>query len=89
MADTSPGRDESGNATGAADEPIAGTPRWVKVFGLIALVVVLLFLVVLVVGGGEHGPGRHTPAGASSPSSQTPGEHTAPPPGFEHGDQRP
>jgi prolyl oligopeptidase PreP (S9A serine peptidase family) len=41
-----------------------GTPRWVKVFGIISLVVVLLFVFVLLRGGGRHGPGRHTqPAG--------------------------
>ncbi len=38
------------------------TPRWVKVFGIIALVLVLLIAIVLITGlGGEHGPGRHTP----------------------------
>jgi hypothetical protein len=62
-----------------------GTPRWVKVFGLIALVVVVLFVVVMLIGSGEHGPGRHTPGGGSD----TPGGHTGPPPGFEHGDQQP
>jgi hypothetical protein len=36
----------------------AGTPRWVKVFGIIAVVVVVLVIIVLLVGG--HGPGRHT-----------------------------
>ena len=40
-------------------DPDAGTPRWVKVFGIIAVVVVLLFVVLLLVGGGQHGPGRH------------------------------
>jgi ABC-type transporter Mla subunit MlaD len=36
------------------------TPRWVKVFAIIALVVVVLFVVLLLTGrGGEHGPGRH------------------------------
>jgi hypothetical protein len=62
-----------------------GTPRWVKVFGLIALVVIVLFVVVTLIGGGEHGPGRHTPAGGSG----TRGGHTGPPPGFEHRDQQP
>jgi ABC-type transporter Mla subunit MlaD len=33
------------------------TPGWVKVFGIVALVVAVLFVVVLVTGG--HGPGRH------------------------------
>ncbi|MFF8395495.1 hypothetical protein [Streptomyces sp. NPDC016172] len=37
----------------------AGMPRWVKA-GLVALVVVLLFVVIhLLTGPGEHGPGRH------------------------------
>ena len=42
-----------------------GTPRWVKVFGIIALVVGLLLVSFLVVGGrpGGHGPGRHTSSG--------------------------
>jgi hypothetical protein len=32
-------------------------PGWVKVFGIVALVVVVLFVVLLVTGG--HGPSRH------------------------------
>ena len=32
-------------------------PGWVKMFGIVALVVVVLFVVLLVTGG--HGPGRH------------------------------
>jgi hypothetical protein len=35
-----------------------GTPRWVKVFGIIVLVVLALFAILLFTGG--HGPGRHT-----------------------------
>ena len=52
-----------------ADEnpyPRTATPRWVKVFGVIALVLLLLFAIVMITGrGGEHGPGRHNgpPAG--------------------------
>lgn len=44
-----------------------GTPRWVKVFGLIALVVVLLFVILLLIRGpgGGHGPGLHTPSGGA------------------------
>ncbi len=37
-----------------------GMPRWVKILGIIALVVIVLLAVMLVSGGG-HGPGRHTP----------------------------
>ena len=37
------------------------TPRWVKVFGIIAAIVILLVLIVLLTGGpGAHGPSRHT-----------------------------
>jgi hypothetical protein len=38
------------------------TPRWVKVSGLIALLLVLLVGFLLLTGG--HGPGRHAPAPA-------------------------
>jgi uncharacterized membrane protein len=37
---------------------MTGAPRWVKAFGIIALIVVVLIVVMLVVGG-NHGPGRH------------------------------
>jgi ABC-type transporter Mla subunit MlaD len=40
--------------------PYPGTPRWVKVFGIIAIVVVLLVVFMLLTG---HGPGRHMPSG--------------------------
>jgi hypothetical protein len=47
----------------------AGAPRWVKVVGIIA-VVVLLVLGIMMLVGGEHGPGRHAPSGvgAAEPS---------------------
>ncbi|HEX6177102.1 MAG TPA: hypothetical protein VF057_01985 [Thermoanaerobaculia bacterium] len=35
-----------------------GTPRWVKVLGAIAALV-LLIVIVLAVIGGDHGPQRH------------------------------
>ena len=56
------------STSGPYREPPRGTPRWVIVFGIISLAVIVLFVVVLVVGGGEHGPGRHS----------------GPPPGLEH-----
>jgi hypothetical protein len=70
--------DDSG--VGPYREPPAGTPRWVKVFGLVALVVVVLFVVVLLIGGGEHGPSRHSPGGGSD----APGNHAWAPPGVTH-----
>lgn len=39
--------------------PDAGTPRWVKVFGIVTLVLVLLVGGLLIFGGSSHGPGRH------------------------------
>jgi hypothetical protein len=44
-----------------------GAPRWVKVFGIIALVVVLLVVVLLLTRGpGGHGPSRHTSEGLAT-----------------------
>jgi len=41
------------------------TPRWVKVFGIIALIILLLAVIIVVADiGGEHGPGLHNPSGA-------------------------
>jgi hypothetical protein len=37
--------------------PYPGTPRWVKVFGIIVIVVVLLVVGLMFIGGGEHVPG--------------------------------
>jgi len=46
-----------------------GTPRWVKVFGIIALVLVLLLLISLLAGV-RHGPGLHTPPGDARGSTR-------------------
>lgn len=58
------------------------TPRWVKVFGIIVGVVILLFVILLVTRGpGDHGPGRHISGGDTPPSSVTehaPGGRTPP-----------
>ena len=46
--------------TRVADRPpYPGAPRWVKVFGIVAVVLVLVVVVVLLVGGGGHGPSMH------------------------------
>jgi hypothetical protein len=37
------------------DDP--GTPRWVKVFGIVAVVLVLLFVALHLAGGGFRGHG--------------------------------
>jgi hypothetical protein len=81
MADPPPNSD-------AGDRPDlesnTGTPRWVKVFGTIAIIVLLLFVIMLVAGGGRHGPGRHRLFRSSAEGSPTPsagaiqGERTSP-----------
>jgi hypothetical protein len=43
--------------------PYPGTPRWVKVFGIILIVLAMLAIAVMFISGGEHGPGRHTQSG--------------------------
>lgn len=40
-------------------DALTGPPRWVKVFGLIAIIVVVLVVILLLAGGGQHGPMRH------------------------------
>ena len=62
-----------------------GTPRWVKLSALAALVIVVLLAVLLLVGGGNHGPGRHL--GGDAPSGKA-GEQS-PPRGAAEGHQPP
>ncbi len=52
MSDTTREPDPGDDNTDYGDEPAAGVPRWVKVFGIIALVLLALFVVVLASGGG-------------------------------------
>jgi ABC-type transporter Mla subunit MlaD len=62
MADPAPPDDVAADGNGEIERP--DTPLWVKVFGIVGLVVIVLFVVVLIAGG--HGPGRHSsdaPAG--------------------------
>jgi uncharacterized cupredoxin-like copper-binding protein len=63
--------DETGEGPGR--EPTAGAPRWVKVFGIVALVpVVLVVLMFTGVLGQGHGPGRHMGAATGGTSSGGP-----------------
>ena len=57
------------------------TPRWVKISALVVLIIAVLVVILMVVGGGEHGPGRHTGGNDSvqSPASGAPQQRTAPP----------
>ena len=48
-------------AAGREHQPTAATPLWVKVFGIIAIAVLLIFAAVMFTQGpGGHGPGRHS-----------------------------
>jgi len=76
---------ESGDATGVGHDRGSppGTPRWVKVSGVTALVLLLLVVIGVLTGRagpGGHGPGRH---GGDTPAGQTPlsgqqGSHAPP-----------
>lgn len=52
-----------------------GAPRWVKVSGIIAIVLVLLIVAVLLASGGRHGPGRHLRSGDSGGHGPPSGSH--------------
>jgi hypothetical protein len=64
-----PAAPETGDDTdaGADGGSTTGTPRWAKIFGIVALVVIVLFVVLLLVGG-PHGPGRHMDGGTGGPT---------------------
>ena len=42
---------------GNQDQEIAGRPRWVKAFALVAVAIVAAFVILLAIG--HRGPGRH------------------------------
>lgn len=48
-----------------ADPPPYSTPRWVKVFVISAIVLVLLVVITMLIISGDHDPGRHTPSGGA------------------------
>ena len=55
---------------GAGSEGDHRVPRWVKLFGLAAILLLTLAIVVMLLSGGQHGPGRHLSSlGVSSTSS--------------------
>ena len=55
MVDAPPDPDSDGDAGG---EPDVGAPRWVKLLGVVALALILLFVVLHLTYGG---PGGHAP----------------------------
>jgi len=75
------------HAPDAAEDPGAGPdgrspigmPLWVKMSGVIAVVLILLVAVVMITGaGGEHGPGRHSGDGDSGGQTPPAGDHKPP-----------
>jgi hypothetical protein len=82
MADPGPYRHDAADAdAGDATASPGGTPLWVKIAGVIALVV-LVMLVVALLSGGRHGPGRHAGDTGARPSlafaASTVVDHPAP-----------
>lgn len=47
----------------------SGTPLWVKIFVLAAVVALVLMVVAMLIGGGQHGPGRHTSSTTAAATS--------------------
>lgn len=90
MADSDPYRgpsdEDDGELAAAPDQASPpGAPRWVKIFGIVGVVAVVLVAVMLLTGGArEHGPGRHS-GGGEARSEGTGGQpppaegHTGPP----------
>jgi hypothetical protein len=69
MAGTPQESDNDTENSAESDHGPAGAPRWVKIFGIIALIVALLVAIMLLTGiGGDHGPGRHTSSADIHPS---------------------
>jgi hypothetical protein len=78
MANLPPYPDSTDDDTGLGSnrESPPGTPRWVKVFGIIAILLILLFVVLHLSGNRFQ---NHTFSGGT-------GDHTPP---IEHGVQQP
>ncbi len=58
-----------------------GLPRWVKVSAIIAIILGLLVVITMLIGGGGHGPGRHTSSvglGGQTASSSVVEDHALP-----------
>lgn len=63
-----PTRDPNGGVDrdmGTGRRSTEGTPRWVKAFAVVGLVVALLLIIVALLPG-RHGPGRHLPSDSGS-----------------------
>ena len=71
---------ETTEPAGPAQEERPGAPRWVKIVGMVALLLALT-AVGLALAGGEHSPGRHLGGDDAPPTRTAPGGsgHTPPP----------
>jgi len=47
-------------------------PRWVKIFLIVAVVLVVLLVAGMLIGGGQHGPGRHLESTAGLDAADVP-----------------
>jgi hypothetical protein len=47
-------------------------PRWVKIFLIVTAVLVVLLVAGMLIGGGQHGPGRHFSSMAGVDTSAVP-----------------
>ncbi|HEV8559943.1 MAG TPA: hypothetical protein VGR06_26705 [Actinophytocola sp.] len=68
----------TGKGSGRA---ITGMPLWVKISGIVVGIVAVVIAAMLIFGGGQHGPGRHTPPGPGQPTATMPAGHQPPPGG--------
>ncbi|UUZ65483.1 hypothetical protein LP417_13845 [Polaromonas sp. P1-6] len=53
-------REQKDTGVGSPFDSTTSTPRWVKVFGVIVVVLVVLAVIMMLTGG--HGPGAHMPS---------------------------
>lgn len=68
-------------------EAVYRTPRWVKLSGIVILILSVLLAVLLLTG--DHGPGRHMPSGVAqdrTPAVNATNIHTSP---VDHGAAQP
>lgn len=76
MADLSsppPSADTGGGVGGGVNSgPTTHAPRWMKMAGILTGFLVVLVVLATVASGGNHGPGRHVPAGDSDPAGRVP-----------------
>ena len=61
MGDPHPDTDSDGDAVVTPGDAPPATPRWVKVFGVIFLILVLLIVILHLTGNGLGGHSMHRP----------------------------